>query len=54
MKATERYVLAVLFIMLHKVVPSFESVDEILYCEHACESFFTMTQFVCKYFSQKD
>ena len=46
MKATEQYVLVVLFIMLHNVVQSFESVDEILYCEHACESYFTMTQFI--------
>ena len=30
MKATEQYLLVVLFIMLHKVVLTFESVDEIL------------------------
>ena len=28
MKATEQYFLVVLFIMLYKVVPTFESVDE--------------------------
>ena len=33
MKATEKYSLVVLFIMLYKVVPTFESVDEILWCE---------------------
>ena len=30
MKATEQYFPVVLFIMLYKVVPTFESVDEIL------------------------
>ena len=34
MKATEQYVPVVLFIMLHKMVPTFESVDEILWCDH--------------------
>ena len=34
MKATEQYFLAVLFIMLYKVVLTFESVDEILKCGH--------------------
>ena len=33
MKATEQYFPVVLFIMLYKVVPTFESVDEILWCE---------------------
>ena len=33
MKATEQYFLVVLFIMLYKVVPTFESVDEILKCD---------------------
>ena len=39
MKATEQYFTAVLFIMLYKVVPSFESVDEILKCDHSNESY---------------
>ena len=30
MKANEQYFLVVLFIMLYKVVPPYESVDEIL------------------------
>ena len=30
MKATEQYFPVVLFVMLYKVVPTFESVDEIL------------------------
>ena len=38
MKATEQYFPVVLFIMLYKVVLTFESVDEILYCDHSNES----------------
>ena len=34
-KATEQYFPVVLFIMLNKVVLSFESVDEILKCNHS-------------------
>ena len=34
MKATEQYFPVVLFIMLYKVVLTFESVDEILKCGH--------------------
>ena len=36
-KATEQYFPVVLFIILIKVVLSFESVDEILRCEHSNE-----------------
>ena len=39
MKATEQYFPVVLFIMLYKVVLSFESVDEILKCDHSNESY---------------
>ena len=39
MKATEQYFPVVLFIMLYKVILSFESVDEILKCDHLNESF---------------
>ena len=35
MKATEQYFLVMLFIMLYKVVLSFESMDEILKCDHS-------------------
>ena len=35
MKAIEQYFPVVLFIMLHKVVLAFESVDEILKCDHS-------------------
>ena len=38
MKATELYFPVVLFIMLCKVVLAFESVHEILNCEHSNES----------------
>ena len=38
-KATEQYFPVVLFIMLDKVVLTFESVDEILKCGHSNESF---------------
>ena len=39
MKATEQYFPVVLFIMLYKVVLSFDSVDEILKCDHSSESY---------------
>ena len=39
MKATEQYFLAVLFIMLYKVVLTFESVDEIPRFDHSYESY---------------
>ena len=35
MKATEQYFPVVLFILLRKVVLSFESVDEILWFDHS-------------------
>ena len=38
MKATEQYFPVVLFIMLYKVVLTFESVDEILRCDHSYET----------------
>ena len=39
MKATEQYFPVVLFIMLYKVVVTFESVDEILKCDHSNERY---------------
>ena len=39
MKATEQYFSVVLFIMLYKMVLTFESVDEILKCDHSNESY---------------
>ena len=37
-KAIEQYFPVVLFIMLYKVVLTFESVDEIVKCDHSNES----------------
>ena len=37
-KATEQYFPVVLFIMLYNVVLTFESVDEILWCDHSNET----------------
>ena len=39
MKVIEQYFPVVLFIMLYKVVLTFESVDEILKCDHSNESY---------------
>ena len=39
MKATEQYFPLVLFIMLNKVILTFESLDEILKCDHSNEIF---------------
>ena len=39
MKATKQYFPVVLFIMLYKVVLTFVSVDEILWCDHSNESY---------------
>ena len=39
LKAIEQYFPVVLFIMLHKVFPSFDSVEEILKCDHSNESY---------------
>ena len=49
MKATEQYFPVVLFIMLHKVVPTFPPVDEILKCDHsneATEQYFPLVLFI--------
>ena len=39
LKAIEQYFPVVLFIMLYKVVRTFDSVDEILKCDHSNESY---------------
>ena len=41
-KATEQYFPMVLFIILYKVVLTFESVDEILKCDHSNESYWVV------------
>ena len=38
-KDTEQYFPVVLFIMLYKVILTFESVDEIVKCDHSSESY---------------
>ena len=42
MKATKQYFPVVLFIMLYKIVLTFESVDEILKCNHSNESYWAV------------
>ena len=42
MKATEQYFPVVLFIMLYKVVLTFESADEILWYDHSNESYWAV------------
>ena len=42
MKATEQFFSFVLFIMLYKVGLTFESVDEILKCNHSNESYWAV------------
>ena len=52
MKATEQYFPVVLFIMLYKVVLTFESVDEILKCDRsllATEQYFHVMLFTMLY-----
>ena len=42
MKATELYFSVVLFIMLYKVVLTFESENQIQWCDHSNESYWTV------------
>ena len=42
MKATEQYFPVVLFIMLYKAILTFDSVDEILKCDHSNESYWAV------------
>jgi len=42
MKATEQYFPVVLFIMQYKVVLTFESVNDILKCDHSNESYWAV------------
>ena len=50
MKATEQYFPVVLFIMLYKVVLTFESVDEILKCDHSNESYRAVLSYSAIYY----
>ena len=49
-KATDYYFPVVLFIMLHKVVLIFESVDGILWCDHSDESYWVVLSFGAVYY----
>ena len=51
MKATEQYFPVVLFIVLYKVVLTFESVDEILKCDHRSESYWTVVSCGAVYYA---
>ena len=42
MKPTEQYFPVVLFTMLNKVVPTFESMDKILKSDHSSESYWAV------------
>ena len=42
MEATKQYSPVVLFIVLYKVVLTFDSVDEILKCDHSTESYWAV------------
>ena len=53
MKATEQYFPVVLFIMLYKVVLTFESVDEILKCDHSSESYWAVLSCSTVYYAGK-
>ena len=50
LKATEQYFSVVLFIMLYKVVLTFESVNEILKCDHSNESYWAVLSCVTAYY----
>ena len=54
MKAAEQYFRVVLFIMLYKVVLPFESVDEILKCDHSNESYQAVLSCGAVYYAEKD
>ena len=51
MKATEQYFPVVLFIMMYKVILTFESVDEILKCDHSNESYWAVLSFGSVYYA---
>ena len=51
MKATEQYFPVVLLIMLYKVVLTFESVDEIVVCDHSNDSVLSSTLLGAVYYA---
>ena len=54
MKATGQYFPVVLFIMLYKMVLSFESEDEILKCDHSNESYRAVLSCGVVYYAVQD
>ena len=50
MKATEQYFPVVLFIMLYKVVLTFESVGEIVLCDHSYKSYLAVLSYGAVYY----
>ena len=54
MKAIEQYFPVVLFIMLYKVILTFESVDEILWCDHSIESYWPVLSCGTVYYAVQD
>ena len=53
MISTEQYFPEVLLIMLYKVVLTFESVDEILKCDHSNESYWAVLSCGAVYYAVK-
>ena len=53
MKTIEQYFPVVLFIMLYKVVLSFESEDEILKCHHSNESYWAVLSCGAVYYASQ-
>ena len=51
MKATEQYFPVVLFIVLYQVVITFESVDEILQCNHSNKSYWAVLSWSTVYYA---
>ena len=49
MKAIGQYFPVVLFMMLYKVIRTFESVDEILKCDHSNESYWVVLSCLAVY-----
>ena len=54
MKATEQYFPVVLFIMLHNLVLIFESVDDILKCDHSNEGCCAVLSWGAVYYTVQD
>ena len=54
MKATEQYFPVVLFIMLYKMVLTFESENEILKCDHSNESYGAVLSCGVVYYAVQD